>query len=320
MFDKMTLSDWISKTINSLKTLPPSDAIRLSGMELWLGGIRALGSIDGLFRPEEPHWNRDFDVLCILDACRVDMLEDACDRTEWLPPRVNVDTLRSVGSTSEEWMSGMFAQEHEAEMANTIYVTANLFAEEFDISQFAACSIVTDERELAPGVSTADPGAVTDRAITLWRNREAHGADRMIVHYMQPHTPFRSRPEWFNGDLVSTTWGHGFYELAAGRLPHNEFRTAYWDNLDWIMEHVDILRRNCEGTIALSADHGNGMGEWGVYGHPFGVPVPSVKQVPYVTLTGVDTRERVPDVDESAIFDDVDADQVAERLEDLGYV
>ena len=146
-------------------------------------------------------------------------------------------------------------------------------------------------------------------------------ADQMIVHYMQPHTPFRSREKWFyKGDLLDTNWGHGFYELAPGRLPHNEFRTAYWDNLAWVLEHVYILRQNCEGTIALSADHGNGMGEWGVYGHPFGVPVPSVKQVPYVTLTGVDTRERVPDVDESAIFDDVDADQVAERLEDLGYV
>jgi hypothetical protein len=290
-------------------------------MELWIGGVRLIREVDSLFPPEEPHWERDFDILCILDACRVDQMQDACDRKEWLPPRESVDTLWSVGSTSEEWMAGMFDPNHYDEMENTAYVTANLFIEKFDFNQFGVCSIVSGEYHDIGDIRAVDPQEVTDRAIHVWRNREQYDVDRMIVHYMQPHTPFRSREEWFySGDLVDTNWGHGFYELAAGRLPHDEFHAAYWDNLDWVLEHIDVLRQNCSGTIVLSADHGNAMGEWGTYGHPYGVPVPAVRSVPYLQIDGIDEGKYKPGLDKNELLNRSDLENVEDHLSNLGYV
>jgi hypothetical protein len=217
-------------------------------------------------------------------------------------------------------MDGMFGPDHYDEMEDTAYVTANLFVEDFDTDRFGACSVVSGEYHDIGDIRAVDPREVTDRAIHVWRNRDQYDVDRMIVHYMQPHTPFRSREEWFySGDLLDTNWGHGFYELAAGRLPRDEFREAYWDNLDWVLEHVDVLRQNCDGQIALSADHGNGMGEWGTYGHPYGVPVPAVRSVPYLHIHGSDERGYDPDLEEEDQFGRIDPEHVRNHLSDLGY-
>ena len=93
---------------------------------------------------------------------------------------------------------------------------------------------------------------------------------------------------------------------------------AYRDTLEWGLDSVDVLRQNCKATIALSADHGNGMGEWGVWSHPPGSPVPALRKVPWVTVPGTDERTVEPE----SIADTTSADEelsVEERLTALGY-
>ena len=139
---------------------------------------------------------------------------------------------------------------------------------------------------------------------------------------MQPHTPFRSRPEWFDsaadkdGDL-RTGWGQGFAELRDGDYTRDQFTAAYRDNLDWVLQEVDRLRQNADGQLALSADHGNGLGEWGVYGHPEGINVKAVRQVPFVTVEASDTESSMPETRESTPTDS--REDVDERLRRLGY-
>lgn len=137
---------------------------------------------------------------------------------------------------------------------------------------------------------------------------------------MQPHTPFRSRPDWFaGGDDAETNWGRCFFELSLGQIPMSEFRVAYRDNLAWVLEDVKLLADNCDGAIAITADHGNGLGEWGVYGHPGGVPVPAVREVPYLTLEGNDERTLTPSLGAEQLRADVSNRQVQKHLEQLGY-
>lgn len=84
----MGLYDWAANLYN-IEGLSRSALVRLAGRELWIGGLRRANALS---KDGESHWNRDWDVLCILDACRVDMLREPCSCSDWLPPASAVDT------------------------------------------------------------------------------------------------------------------------------------------------------------------------------------------------------------------------------------
>jgi len=174
---------------------------------------------------------------------------------------------------------------------------------------------------LAEGVRLVNPRQLTDRAIDVWRRREEVGIDRLIVHYMQPHTPFHSNPEWFADVDHSTGWGLGFAELRDGKLDKTEFYDAYLENLLWVLEDVDLFTQNCDADIAISSDHGNGLGEWGIYGHPNGIPFDVVREVPWLTVSGTDDGTYIPDLPDDYLEQTRELEQsaVADQLEALGY-
>ena len=158
-------------------------------------------------------WERDWDVLCILDACRLDLMQSmaAEGRYDYLPPREEIDTLWSVGSQSAEWMGRTFAPAYADEMARTAYVTGNPFTGQdcAHMDEVSGETLPLREEEfgllyeawrtewLHASISTIPPRPLTDAAIHVWRNREQFDVDHVVVHYMRPHAPFRSRPEWF---------------------------------------------------------------------------------------------------------------------------
>lgn len=316
----MGLYDWLRTTQYRYRQQSLRDATVDSLHEFYIGGLRRLEDIQN--SQYESLWERDWDILCILDACRVDMLRPACEGHEWLPPRTDVESLTSLGSTSREWMQAMFSEQNYDQVTKTAYITGNLFAEHVDTNHFAHVEIFHPRTLNEHNIFTVPPSELTDAAIRYWRDA---GADRLIVHYMQPHTPFRSRPEWFDADAAKdgelrTGWGQGFAELRDGDLPRDEFVAAYQDNLNWVLEEVDRLRRNADGKLALSADHGNGLGEWGVYGHPEGINVAAVRDVPFVTIQATDTGESKPEApihDPERNYDT--SDSVNDRLRRLGY-
>jgi hypothetical protein len=79
---------------------------------------------------------------------------------------------------------------------------------------------------------------------------------------------------------------------------------------------------NVDGRVAITADHGNLLGEWGLYGHPLSTPVPALITVPWAETTGVDQETRTPAVEPpeplpvSRVYGE---DTEAEQLAALGY-
>lgn len=242
----------------------------------------------------------------------------AADQFDWLPEHEEHDTWMSAGTTSDEWLAAMFDQKFESELASTAYITGNGFSQSYNTERLALYDFVTT-RPLGDGLTAVPPDLLTDKAIDAWRKREEIGADRLIVHYMQPHTPFRSRPEWFDkGHSDKATWGEGFTELRDGNLDRDEFYDAYEDNLIWVLESIERLVSNCDADIVISADHGNGFGEGFVYGHPEGLPCKIVRKVPLVKLSGVDEKTYQPT--HSALgSDEVSEEELEEHLRALGY-
>lgn len=267
--------------------------------------------------PGEPIWERDWDVLLILDACRVDLMAEVLDEYEFLPDADELDTMYSVASMSEDWIDRTFAPEYRAECTETAYISGNPFTEKVEFRAMPALLDEVWKSDWNEDLKTIEARPITERAIHAWRTDRPN---RMIVHYMQPHAPFVGRPDLgtFN---EPADFGEGFADIwphVGESLDYDEVWTAYRDNLRYVLDDVAVLLDNLDAeTVAISADHGNAIGEWGVYGHPSYMLVPSIRYVPWVETSATDD-ETMDGRGPPSSMETTD-ETVAERLDALGY-
>jgi hypothetical protein len=264
-------------------------------------------------------YDREWDVLVVLDACRTDLLTSVAPDIDFLD---TVGSIRSVGSSSSEWLENTFGG--NGEVGETVMVTGNTWTERYlDADAFAALDEVwkyawDDDHNTVPA------SAVTDRAIAMARERDP---ERLVVHYMQPHHPFVPQP--LAGDEgMARTGSHSspsnpWVLLRRGEVTREEVWKAYEANLRHVLPEVATLVENVEGVVAITADHGNLFGEWGLYGHPMHTPVPVLLSVPWAVTSGggrdtyTPTLEPPEPLPVSRVYgDDTDTD----RLEALGYL
>lgn len=315
----MALQDWVNETVERYQTYGTKEATRRSVRELLVGGVRRAGRTIPTYG--DYVFEQDWDVLVVLDACRWDALNEVKDEYEWLPAEVPQFTSR--GTYSRDWMQENFVGKYSDEKSETDHITWNAFSDyELDESEWNSLDEVwqmvwDDERGLLP------PRAVTDRAIATRRQSDA---DRLLVHYMQPHTPFPGieETEPIEHSKVGTIDPEHttVWELIdEGKITREEAWDAYIDNLRWVLDDVSLLLENIDAEkVILTADHGDCFGEWLLYGHPQGVQVPVLKRVPWVELSAEDTQSYEPDFEgREEIEDDVD-ESVEDRLEQLGYL
>lgn len=277
--------------------------------------IRWWHQFSGAANRGTPVYESDWDLLIILDACRFDALRDVADDYDFVE---NVEPKDSVGSYSLSWMERNFTEEYADEMSETALITGNPFSETaLDSDQFARLEEVWryswDEE-----VGTIRPKPLTDKAISVARN---DAPDRMIVHYMQPHAPFTTRPELQQGpsasDWANATNKSVWMLVQEGEIPLEPVREAYYNELRMVLNDVELLLNNVDAdTAVISADHGEAMGEYGIYGHARGVAIDSLRVVPWAETTAVDSGEYEPTGSKST---EVNGDQI-ERLQDLGYL
>ncbi|WP_138007348.1 hypothetical protein [Halalkalirubrum salinum] len=276
-------------------------------------------------------YERDWDLLIILDACRVDTLIEVAPEYDFIE---DVETIWSVGSQSDEWMVNTFIPDYDKKINQTHYITGNGHATQlfergifppknnttpFDFSRWE----IVDTEDFAnidfvwkqnhdKRYRIVLPGVITDRAIHLGRSC---GFDRLIVHYMQPHLPYigRALPE----DREATDLEmEGYEQLENNTADRNEVYELYRDTLRLALDEVGELLQNIDAeNVVITADHGEAFGEFGAYGHPEGFPHPVVKKVPWIRTSAVDTGSRKPSL-ETDPDETVDLEQ---HLKDLGY-
>jgi len=135
-------------------------------------------------------FDREWDVLVVLDACRADLLRSIASDFDFFG---HVETVRSVGSSSSEWLENTFVNHPETPW--TVMVTGNTWTDRYlDATAFAALDEVW-KYAWDDDLGTVPAAAVTDRAVALARERDP---ERLVVHYMQPHHPFV--PDPLDGD------------------------------------------------------------------------------------------------------------------------
>lgn len=266
-------------------------------------------------------YDHEWDLLIVLDGCRVDVLEELASEYDFLS---EIDSKRSVGSQSKEWLAKTFTPDRIRSISTTAYITANPFTENVfvesenyrrfnpanwdtvdpaDFGEFIELWKTAWDDEL----DTVPPRAVTDATISVGREGNH---ERIIVHYMQPHEPFISR----KNDIVRDVW----QQLREGTLDIEIAKDRYRDNLRLVLDEVELLLSNVDADSAvITSDHGNAFGEWGIYGHPIGFQHPVVKDIPWVVTEGNDTKRHDPEpIPEST---DKSSLSPEDRLKALGY-
>ncbi len=281
--------------------------------------LRALQTVGRRLSYGTNVYERDWDVLVVLDACRADLFESVAPGFD---PVETVGSMRSVGSSSSEWLENTYAESAHAEQ--TVMVTGNTWTDRYlTADRFAALDEVwkyawDDEHDTVP------PAAITDRAVTHARDRDP---ERLVVHYMQPHHPFVQDPITGDGGMARTdsesSASNPWIQLRRGEVTSERVWEAYAANLRYVLPEVATLVENVRGRVAITADHGNLFGEWGLYGHPMHTPVPALLTVPWATATGGEAQTLEPTLtppEPLPVGRVYGTDSDRDRLDALGYL
>lgn len=260
----------------------------------------------------------DWDVLLILDGCRYDLYESVTTLEGDLQRR------RSQGSDSLEFLRANF---FGRTLHDTVYLTANPHAYRLDEDTFhRVVNLLKDDWD--PELQTVRPEVVADEARRI---ATAYPDKRLIVHFMQPHFPFigETGRQLDQGGIVMNVDGAEpgdlmiWAKLMYGLVDERRVRTAYRENLELVLDVVEDLLADLPGRAVITSDHGNLVGDrlWPIptrgYGHPRGVQVSALRDVPWQIVPG-DERPTIR-ADPPEAFDRPDEDVVTDRLRNLGY-
>lgn len=273
----------------------------------------------------------DWDNLIILDACRYDAFEKINDITGALGRVV------SHGSTSYEFIDKNFAT---GTFHDTVYVTANPKVERLNDETFYLIEKTYGD------VDSAQQGRAPDNVQEMAvQAHENHPNKRLIVHFMQPHSPYigpeaeQLRTEVENEfDVTFTKINRmrdrdsnlGSDELPSllnaaqeGYIDDESLHRVYVENLELVLESVRELLEELTGKSIVTADHGEMLGDTSSrvlphrYGHRPNAYVPELRLVPWLTVER-DGRRTVT-AEEPLSSEPVDEAVVEQQLEALGY-
>ncbi len=282
-------------------------------------------------------FEKDWDVLVVLDACRVDAMREVAPEYSFIE---NVESVWSVGSTSAEWYMNTFDRRHREALAETAVISSNPNAEAVLVDgdypprhpvpfintgwdpasadDLAYLELTRNHDhpynfdDPADGKTCQEPSYVTDRAIVAGRK----DYERLLVHYFQPHRPLIH-------DYVTKGTEMSYIEDQPNRAGREGLATReevwpyYLDNLRLVLDSIEVLLENTDAeTVAITSDHAELHGELGQWGHIQSIPHPALKKVPWVETTATDTHSREP---EESFREGAKRD-VRQQLADLGYL
>lgn len=231
---------------------------------IWLAKLATLGAKKYPY-PDKTVLDYNWDYLIAIDACRYDLYKEVFGESAY---------IISNGSHTAEWSNRTFNSNHDI-----IYISGNPMMSKARIKKdlgnipFYHLEKVYDygwDKKL----KTVKPEEVTKAALKCyekWPNK------RMIIHYMQPHRPFVGKKSLRGEDDV---WGL----LSKGELNKEKVWEAYKSNLKLVMREVKKLGQELKGKVVLTSDHGNCMGEYGIYDHLAEIRIEELVKVPWVIL------------------------------------
>ncbi|MEF8787587.1 MAG: hypothetical protein V5A84_00825 [Planctomycetota bacterium] len=233
----------------------------------------------------------DWNVLIILDACRVDYFRPLCHGS--------AEAVRSPAPCTRHWIRVML---REGLLDGATYVNANPVVQD----------VVTKRDDVPLDVHyfrRGEDGTVYPEPLTNWlldMARESGQPEWLVVHYLQPHAPLIG--DW---DEARRHWPDG-----AGEPDNRPYAANLWRV--WLQ--ACRLAAELSGRVVITADHGEMLGEeGGRRGHECSWDHPVLYRVPWLEYDG----NRLPDTAGAGWQDDEDEpgeDEIQERMRKLGYI
>ncbi len=235
-------------------------------------------------KPEKPQPNifeKDWDNLLILDACRLDLYEEVRGETEG---------RTSLGSSTAEFVENNFS---EQDFSDIVYVTGNPHFSKKLFSELTGRDPDETFHEVFHTYMTdwdTENGTVLPEPLI----RDAETAKklfpdkRLVVHFMQPHHPFVNS-NGFEQEGISQKLNKDKTEInnqVWRRLERDEVGIegvwhAYQENLKYFFQESEDFLASLDGKTVITSDHGNAVGESTFYGHPGGIETKELKEVPW---------------------------------------
>ena len=150
----------------------------------------------------------------------------------------------------------------------------------------------------------------------------------LLLRLFRENNLLGNHPEWFLRKWLNIP-AMSPLENALRSLGREGLKRAYQANLDLVLGQVAVLIEHLSGTIVVTADHGELLGENRCYGHPpksanpiqFEVPWLVIKKKNKITRPATEAAANIPtpaEQDTSEPAGKVDQ-EVIERLRALGY-
>ena len=211
------------------------------------------------------------DTIIILDACRYDY---------YIKFR-NAGKFMSLGKTTQETIPRLFSGKYDH-----VYISGNPFINSKGVGPLSS-ETGYKPKEHFPNVvdvwdfgwdeelGTTPPWSVAEEAIK-WQRK----GYKTLIHYMQPHFPFISKIKLdimhIRNERNEVLYGIK-YGAVKWKFPDVEIvRKAYYYNLELVLKYA---LKTANGKTVITADHGDLLGEKGVFGHPSTVNDPKLLEI-----------------------------------------
>ncbi|MCE5184847.1 MAG: sulfatase-like hydrolase/transferase [Planctomycetaceae bacterium] len=143
---------------------------------------------------------------------------------------------------------------------------------------------------------------------------------RRLLPYCRNKRLFTNHPEW-----VLRKWlgipPKGPMEIAWRQLGVDGLRQAYNENLRLALEQVRTLVGQLTGTIVITSDHGELLGEDGQFAHPQGSDHPAITQVPWLVIEKAKSAPAAEPTSpaQNVRTESANDEEIIKRLRALGY-
>lgn len=282
----MTFKEWAEGTRKDIRKEGWIEGTKMGVYEFYLGMWRRAGKRVNYGRNIYDH---DWDLLIVLDACRADLMGEIADEYDFL----STETAYSNASSSGEWHEKNFIPKYSKEMSKTALVSANLYTEDRVSDEDLLYLDRVWEHSFNNEEGTILAEDVVNQTVKASREYEP---DRLIAHFMQPHYPFVPKQESYGDGIPRhydhTPWDTVWDYLRKGKVSERVVWEEYKNNLRYVLDHVEVLLNSVDAEkVVITADHGNLLGEFGLYAHPSYVLIPALKRVPWVVTSAEDNGE-----------------------------